>query len=271
MHLRVLGSSSGGNATILWNAHGALLVDCGFSPSYLFTRLDELKAEVRRVTGVLITHAHTDHVNDRSIDGLLERGVHVYARHELKRTLVRMYPSVMRANRLGALRDFDGQEIEVGGFAVSAFPVPHDAPGGCFGFVVTEGEGLARKKAVVTTDLGNATPAVLEACRDVDALVVESNHDLGMLEASGRPPWLIRRIKEIGHLSNDQCSDLVERVAQESERPPRAVLLAHISQQCNTNALAVETTTRSLDRLGCRETVVLESHQHAPSKIVSLD
>jgi phosphoribosyl 1,2-cyclic phosphodiesterase len=160
--------------------------------------------------------------------------------------------------------------IDIGGFAVGAFPVPHDSPGGCFGFALTEGEGAARRKAVVTTDLGHSTPAILDACRDADALVVESNHDLGMLEASGRPPWLIKRIKQIGHLSNDQCSELVGTIVRESHVPPRAVVLAHISQQCNTNALAVEATQRSLDTLGCRDTVVVESHQNTPSSIVAL-
>jgi len=123
---------------------------------------------------------------------------------------------------------------------------------------------------VVTTDLGHATPEVINACRDADAIVVESNHDVGMLESSGRPAWLIKRIKQIGHLSNEQCSELVTTVTQESRVPPRAVVLAHISQQCNTNALAVEATQRSLDRLGCRETAVVESHQAVPSAIVAL-
>lgn len=270
MHLRVLGSSSGGNATLVWNRHAAVLVDCGFSPNYLFERLEELKSDLPPIRGIFLTHAHSDHVNDRAISGLLERGTHVYAPHDLKHPLQKMYSSIRKANRLGAFRDFRHETIEIEGLTVDAFPVPHDSPGGCFGYVLTAGEGTSYRKAVVTTDLGHATPEVINACRDADAIVVESNHDVGMLESSGRPAWLIKRIKQIGHLSNEQCSELVTTVTQESRVPPRAVVLAHISQQCNTNALAVEATQRSLDRLGCRETAVVESHQAVPSAIVAL-
>jgi phosphoribosyl 1,2-cyclic phosphodiesterase len=91
-----------------------------------------------------------------------------------------------------------------------------------------------------------------------------------MLENSGRPAWLIRRIKEIGHLSNDQCASFVTEVVRESAVPPRAVVLAHVSRQCNTNALAERATAEAL-RAGGHATVrVVQTFPSIPSAIVDV-
>jgi len=266
MHLRVLGSSSGGNCTLVWNERSALLVDCGFSPRYITAGLESL--DLPPVAGLLITHAHSDHVNDRSIDRLIENRVPVYVRRELTRVLKKNYPSIERASRLGLVRDFDGTGVEVGSFEVTAFPVPHDSPGGCFGFSVAHGSGAGRRKATIATDLGFQDDALVDYFKDSHAVVIESNHDIGMLERSGRPDWLKKRIREIGHLSNDQCAQFVTDVIRASAEPPRHVVLAHISQQCNTNEIAERTTVEALLREGYPSVSVVQSYKASPSRII---
>jgi phosphoribosyl 1,2-cyclic phosphodiesterase len=270
MRLRVLGSSSAGNCTLVWNDRNALMVDCGFSPRTITAGIDALDLNLPPIAGLLLTHAHGDHVNDRTVDLLVNNRIPVFVRHELTKVLKKMYPSLARASRLGMLREFDGAGVEVGAFEVEAFPVPHDSPGGCFGFSIAHGAAEQRRKVTLATDLGYQEEGLIGWFRDSHAVVVESNHDIAMLENSGRPEWLIRRIKEIGHLSNDQCASFVTDVVRESAIPPRAVVLAHVSRQCNTNALAEKATAEAL-RAGGHATVrVVQTFPSTPSAIVDV-
>jgi phosphoribosyl 1,2-cyclic phosphodiesterase len=270
MRLRVLGSSSAGNCTLVWHDHHAVMVDCGFVPHTMSAGIDALDLDLPPIAGLLITHAHSDHVNDRSVNLLVNNRVPVFVPHEIARTLQRMYPSIARAHRLGMLRPFDGAGVEVGGFEVEAFRVPHDAPGGCFGFSLSHGTGQARRKTTIATDLGFQEEELVRHFLGSQAVVIESNHDIDMLERSGRPEWLIKRIKDIGHLSNDQCASFVSDLVRGSTDPPRAFVLAHVSRECNTNQLAVRATANALRAAGHALPMVVETHPFSPSVIVDI-
>jgi phosphoribosyl 1,2-cyclic phosphodiesterase len=268
MHIRVLGSSSGGNCTLVWNEQTAVMVDCGFSRTYIRSCLESLDLDIPPIAGLLITHAHSDHVNDTSIDMLVQNRIPVIVRRELTRVLRHMYPSIQRAARLGLLVEINGAGGEAGTLEIESFSVPHDSPGGCFGFGIIDRPAPVRSKVAIATDLGFTGEELVEHFRDAQAIVIESNHDIAMLEASGRPAWLKKRIKEIGHLSNDQCAGFVSEVVRSSARPPRAVVLAHISQQCNTNQLAERATAGALLCEGFPAVRVVQTFKSLPSEIV---
>ena len=268
MHLRVLGSSSAGNCTLIWNDQSAVMVDCGFNPRYITSCLEALDLDIPPITGVLITHAHGDHVNDLSVRMLSANGIPLVVRHEISRVLRRTYPAVAEAARKGLLREFDGTGTAVGTLEIDAFEVPHDSPGGCFGFGVACGVGPMRRRIALATDLGYPAEGLREKFLGANAVVIESNHDIDMLENSGRPAWLKKRIKEIGHLSNDQCAAFVRDLCRSNAARPSAVILAHISQQCNTNELAERATTEALLRDGVRSVRVVQSFKALPSEIV---
>jgi len=268
VHIRILGSSSAGNATLVWNATAALMVDCGFGRTYIRSCLESLDMDIPPIAGLLITHAHSDHVNDTSVDLLVQNRIPVIVRRELSKVLRHMYPSVARAAKLGLLVELGAAGGEAGSFGIDAFSVPHDSPGGCFGFGITDRSGPQELRAAIATDLGFTGDELVERFRDARAIVIESNHDLAMLEGSNRPSWLKKRIREIGHLSNDQCAGFVCQVVRASRQAPDAVLLAHISQQCNTNALAEGATSRALLREGFPAVRVVQSFKSLPSEIV---
>ena len=222
------------------------------------------------IAGLLITHAHGDHVNDMSVDLLIRNRVPVFVRRELTKHLRRMYPSISRAAREGLLVELAPEGGSVGSFGVDSFPVHHDSPGGCFGFGITDRAGDGAARIAIATDLGFTEEELVEKFRDARAVVIESNHDLAMLENSGRPAWLKKRIREIGHLSNDQCADFVGAVVRTSGKPPEAVVLAHISQQCNTNELAARATTEALARDGCSHVRVVQTFRAKASEVVTV-
>ncbi len=268
MNIRVLGSSSAGNATLVWNDTTALMVDCGFGRSYIRSSLESLDMDIPPIAGLLITHAHSDHVNDASVDVLIRNRIPVIVPRVLTKVLRHMYPSIERGAREGLLLELNGAGGEAGTFAIESFPVPHDSPGGCFGYGIVDRSGPERRRAAIATDLGFTGEELVERFRNADALVIESNHDLAMLEGSRRPAWLKKRIREIGHLSNDQCAGFVSEVVRTSARPPGAVVLAHISQQCNTNELARAATSGALLRDGFGGVRVVPSFKSLPSEIV---
>ncbi len=151
----------------------------------------------------------------------------------------------------------------IGSLGIEAFEVPHDSPGGCFGYSLVDGDA----RMTLATDVGFPQERLVRHFAGSQTIVIESNHDPDMLERSGRPEWLKRRIRERGHLSNDQCADLLTAVVRSSSVLPATVVLAHISQECNTNMLAVRTASGALARESAAGVTVVETFKDRPSAV----
>jgi phosphoribosyl 1,2-cyclic phosphodiesterase len=262
VRLSVFGSSSAGNCTLLWNGRGSLLIDCGFSPGYILENLGSCGLGISDLTGVLITHTHGDHVCEAFVRRLVEARVPVYCPSEIALHLQGIYPSVTRAAHGGLLRIMADGVVELEPFLIRSFSVPHDSPGGCFGFSIQADDGGHGKKITIATDLGYPGSGLAAHFAGSDVIVIESNHDVRMLEESSRPRWLKQRIHEIGHLSNDQCAEFVVRVLDSSPQLPHSLVLAHISKQCNTEELVLGCTGEVLDRLGAATVRLVASKRH---------
>lgn len=172
------------------------------------------------IDGVVVSHEHSDHA--KAITSI-PVPVHVSSA-----------TAHLWEGRVDSLCEFrTGEPFPVGDMLVTPFPVPHDAVDPV-GFTVESGGG----KVGVVTDIGFATNVVADRLRGCDMLIVESNHDEGRLIA-GRYPWeLKQRIGgRLGHLSNRQCSGLLENVVHDGLR---FVVLAHLSESNNLPRLALE-------------------------------
>jgi phosphoribosyl 1,2-cyclic phosphodiesterase len=228
-----LGSSSSGNAILLEFGPTRLLVDAGLSSRELARRLEAAGVAPESLSGILLTHEHHDH----------SRGTERFSsRH---RVPVLCVPETLEAMNLSRVHVAGfhaiepGTRFDVDGVRVDPFPVPHDAASPV-GFVLT-GEGV---RVGIALDLGHATSLVVERLRGCHVLVVESNHDDGMLQAGPYPWHLKQRISgRMGHLSNAEAAALLARTADES---CRAVVLAHLSERNNTAALARSAASSAL-------------------------
>jgi phosphoribosyl 1,2-cyclic phosphodiesterase len=269
LHIRVLGSSSAGNCTVVWDEAQALLVDCGFSPRYTFRSLRALGLGPTNLSGVLITHTHGDHINENVLGYLVEWRVPICTPKPVAAELVRRSPAAKMAAQEGLLKTFHDGVQEIGPFDVGGFAVPHDSPGGCYGYAIAETREGRRRTVTIATDIGYAEEALRKQFIGADVVVLESNHDPDMLENSGRPEWLKQRIRKIGHLSNPQCAQFLTGVFRDAFQPPGAVVLAHISQTCNTNALALACTEGELGRSGFPGTIVVESFKMTANRVVT--
>jgi phosphoribosyl 1,2-cyclic phosphodiesterase len=232
MRLTVLGSGSRGNALLVESESGALLVDAGFPFRELCARCTAAGIDVSRITGITLTHEHGDHSAGAA------RAASTWS-----------VPVAASAGTLSRLRLGNGtrtvtlassRPVTVGGFAVTAYPTAHDAADPVM-LVVEDGEG---RRVGVAYDVGCPTAALQHACRGLDALVIESNHDEHLLRASSYPPSVRLRIAgRGGHLSNSQAAGLV---AQSAHASLALVVLAHLSELCNTPELALEAMRKSL-------------------------
>lgn len=221
-----LGSGSRGNSTLLEWGQGTLLVDCGFSVKEAQQRLERFEKTPQDLTAILVTHEHSDHI----------KGVAALARrYDLP---VYMTPGTYHSRDLGELPDLRLIEayapFELRGLRVNPVAVPHDAREPSQ--YVFEYAGL---RLGILTDLGSITPHV-EACyQDLDAMILEANHDPIMLASGSYPPSLKQRVGgQWGHLSNQQAAGFLQRL--NCERLQHLVV-AHISQQNNSLELAQAT------------------------------
>jgi phosphoribosyl 1,2-cyclic phosphodiesterase len=240
-----LASGSSGNALLVEHGDTRLLVDAGLGTRHLVSRLRHLGVAPQSLRALLLTHEHHDHTCG-AVPLAVLHGVPIATdRRTLDETL-KMTP----AQRVsGAPEHMDlqvGRKRVIGALEVRSFAVSHDAAAPC-GFLIAGGDWTV----CVAIDTGEVTPQMAEALRAGHLLVVESNHDAGMLESGPYPYHLKRRIRgEKGHLSNMQTANALDRAL---DGRARWVWLAHLSRTNNRPALALTTVreylrTRGYDR-----------------------
>ncbi|MBI2796428.1 MAG: MBL fold metallo-hydrolase [Gemmatimonadetes bacterium] len=247
----VLASGSKGNALVLESGGERLLVDCGLGTRTLARRLAIAGIAPQSIGALLLTHEHNDHTRGAAA-AAAKWGWQVLASTGTL-AAVRDLPSgcrlVLRHNATRAL----------GAFEVTGIRVPHDAAEP-MGFVVTARSGGARLG--IATDLGEVPAPLLSAFERLDVLVLESNHDEGMLRAGPYPPYLKQRIlARTGHLSNAACATALGSLVHARLRH---VVLAHLSEVNNEPGLARRSATAALRRAGWRG-VLHVAAQDAPT------
>lgn len=238
MRVCILGSGSSGNATLVGSATTHILIDAGLSARELDRRLGELQLSAASLAGICVSHEHSDHTAGLRV---------LHQRHGVR--LFGNAGTIEALNGNDNTKDLQwqvfstGMPFTIGDLHIEPFSVPHDAYDPV-GFVVSNGSS----RVGVVTDIGVPTSLVRERLRRCHAVVVESNHDEEMLKDAERPWYLKQRIMgRQGHLSNERAANLLAEIATPDLSH---VFLAHLSEQCNTEAIAVATMRRKLDQAG---------------------
>ena len=260
VRLTVLGSGSSGNSAYLEAGETRLLVDAGFSARQLRLRLASIGRSPESLTGILITHEHSDHV--QGLTGLAEKlGVPVFCNRLTKDAIT--WNSEARIDwRIFAT----GTQFDLGEVNVESFSIPHDAQDPV-GFLLRTSAGAVG----FLTDLGHATKLVLERVKPARALVLETNHDVRLLQDCPRRPWALKQriLSRHGHLCNEAAADVLTAIMSAELRQ---LYLAHLSRECNRPELAQRVIHRRLEELGashCRAEVASQATPCATLDLVS--
>lgn len=248
----LLASGSSGNCAYVAAGDTQILIDAGVARSRVVDGLDAVGADSSRVDALFISHEHGDHAREAG-RYTSQWTCPVYASERTAQRLRRMRTGVRETRTFRV-----GERIEIGALTVEPIRVFHDAvePSGFLIHGPSEVDELEVTLAFAT-DLGIVQKPLAERLRDVDGLVIESNHDLEML-MEGPYAWHHKqRIRSpVGHLSNQSAAELIADLAQHGRL--RVAVLAHLSETNNRPELAMETVRNRLDGLIDCEIVVAE-------------
>jgi len=234
--LVVLGSGSKGNAIALTHTGVTLLIDAGFSAREMRRRAEAAGVPLDRVAGIALTHEHGDHASGapllaRDLDAPILCSDGTWDRLRAK------------AGKASHVRLGMTSMVEAGPFRVEAAGTSHDAAEPLALAVTTDAASVG-----VAYDLGRPTAAVRYLLRQRTALVLEANHDDVLLRTSGYPPVVQQRIAGAGgHLSNRVAAELLGELVHPALHH---VVLAHLSERCNSEAHAREAVAPALSAAG---------------------
>ena len=238
MRFRSIASGSNGNCIFTGTDHTNILIDAGISCKRIETGLNELELTGNDLSGILITHEHSDHIQGLKI---LSKHCHI--------------PIYGTAGTIEAIKENDkdgvidpslyhpirpGTDFMIGDFLVQAVRTSHDAADPAAYRLNAEGKSVA-----VMTDLGTWTEEQVRFLQGLNGLLLESNHDIRMLETGSYPYVLKRRIlSDFGHLSNEMSGKLLNRVLGPEMR---FTLLGHLSEENNYPELALLSVKNEID------------------------
>ncbi len=231
MRICSIASGSSGNCIYVGSDATHLLVDVGISGKRTEAGLKELGLTMKDIDGILITHEHADHIAGLGVLGR-KYEIPVYA---TRGTI----EAIKRNSSVGKIPDDvfcpiqADEKIMIKDLSCNPRRISHDAAE-----PVAYRISYGRKKVGIVTDLGNYNDYTVESLKGMDALLLEANHDVNMLQVGPYPYYLKQRILgDRGHLSNERAGQLLCDLLHENLQ---AVILGHLSKENNLPELAYE-------------------------------
>ena len=237
-----IASGSSGNSIYVGTDTTHILVDAGISGKRIEQGLNEIGVKGSELGGVVITHEHSDHIKGL---GILARKyeVPIYATRETLEEIqgnktLGEYPKELLKPVLPDV------EFSVGDMRIKPFSIDHDGANPV-AYRIQSG----KKSVAVATDMGHFDQYIIDHLQNLDGLLLESNHDVRMLETGPYPYYLKRRILgDHGHLSNDSAGRLLNYILHDHMKH---IFLGHLSKENNMEELAYETVRLEITMGDC--------------------
>ena len=216
MKVKVLASGSKGNVTYIEDNDTKILIDIGMRCCYVEEKLREMNVDPKDIDAILLTHIHKDHT----------LGLHTFAR---KYNIVAyMTPKMQKELSIDNVK-YITKEMTIKGINIKVFRTSHDVES--YGYIVQD-------SLVYITDTGYINNKYFDMLSNKKIYIMESNHDIEMLETGPYPYYLKQRIwSDKGHLSNEMSSEYLSKFIGDNTK---VVVLAHLSEVNNTEEKALE-------------------------------
>lgn len=242
-------SGSSGNSVLLSSGKTKILFDAGRSARAVCSALNGIGADISEISAVFVTHEHTDHVSALEI---LSKKYHIPI--HMTETSARY---ITGENALSCIIPHETEfSVTVGDITVDSFRTYHDSVSSVgYTAAFSENGSVAEEKFGLMTDTGHYTAEIVDILSGCTHLILESNHDRQMVRESFYPYQVKKRIlSEVGHLSNEQCGELLAIL---SEGKAKKILLSHLSENNNTPDLAMKAAKEALSSVGGEEKISL--------------
>lgn len=227
-----IASGSSGNCIYVGSDNTHLLIDAGISGKRIDSGINLLDLSGLDIDGILITHEHVDHIAGL---GVILRKYHipVYATFNTIEA-IKNYKSLGKVDEELFHPILSDEVFNIKDISIKAMKTSHDAIDPV-AYTLSCGD----KKVAVATDMGTYSQYTVENLKELDAILLEANHDVRMLQVGPYPYQLKRRILgDNGHLSNETSGRLLADIAHDNLKK---VILGHLSKENNMPELAYET------------------------------
>ncbi|HHX70666.1 MAG: MBL fold metallo-hydrolase [Miniphocaeibacter sp.] len=234
-----LSSGSSGNAMYVETEKTRLLIDAGFSGKQLEKLLMNANVLPDSIDAILITHEHTDHIKGA---GVLSRryNIPILANEKTWLAMLKKVGKIKEENLIVFKNDIDFSLRDID---IHPFSTYHDSANSC-GYIINKDN----KKITILTDTGIVNERMKNLIAGSDIYLIEANHDVEMLKNGSYPYSLKQRIASVkGHLSNEDCAFTLGEILTGNQEK---VVLAHLSEENNTEELAFSTVDKYLQSLG---------------------
>ncbi|WP_284441798.1 MBL fold metallo-hydrolase [Chlamydia gallinacea] len=243
-----LASSSKGNCTYLGTESCKILIDLGISKQMVTRGLLSINVHPEDIQAILISHEHSDHIS--GIKSFIKTyNTPIICNLETARSLCQIlgiHP-IFKIFSTGSKFSFYDLHIQT-------FNVPHDAIDPV-GFVFH----YHQEKLGFCTDLGWITSWIIHELYDCDYLFIEANHDPKLVHESSRSDIYKKRVlSKLGHISNQECGALLQKILTPKIKK---IYLAHLSSESNSPELAVSTVCSLIENVTSLIPVIAEKHK----------
>ena len=252
MKVIVLSSGSKGNTTYIETSNTRILIDAGNTCKYILNKLEEHNIDPTAIDAILITHTHVDHIKGLSV--LLKKiNPCVYITEK-------MHPYLEYLENYHIITD---NNIKIKDMLIEVIKTSHDTEDSV-GYIINN----ENKSVVYITDTGYINKKYFEILKNRDIYIMESNHDIEMLNNSSYPFATRQRIlSDKGHLSNyDSAKYLSNFIGNKT----KYILLAHLSEENNTKELAYNTLTDRLNKENIQVENIIITSQNKETEFITI-
>lgn len=307
--LTILGSGSAGNCAYVETAESRILVDAGFSARQIRQRLASIGRTPENLTGILVTHEHSDHIT--GLLALAEKlKLPIYCNRATQEAIFWAFKREPGAGRRQAVDGFLPGIASPGSTSRSAGVAVRNSGGGTPPKLATETAALHPRldwrlfrtgdsfelndlrietfsiphdaqdpvgflvrahgtNIGFATDLGHVTKLVVDRLRTAHVLVLEANHDVKMLQECPHRPWVLKQ-RILGRHGHLSNEAAADCVEQIMSADLRQLYLGHLSRECNSPAIAHRVVNQRLQQLGATHVTLALASQDVPCATLSL-